>query len=195
MERVCSCTTVAMASRRRRSSSTSTRCITRCTRCSSKPSGNCKATGAAGATGVAGALSGTANAATTCQPRVMAHYMPCFPTSLDNLPTAQDYYQTQYLQPSGENYRYAKTGGYLRDRPMGVPVASGNWRVVNATREVATVAARRATGLAQPSKPLQPDSRAPQAVDRAALEPASSHCGRFTARRAVRQSEAAPAMD
>lgn len=84
---------------------------------------------------------GTANAATTCQPRVMAHYMPCFPTSLDNLPTAQDYYQTQYLQPSGENYRYAKTGGYLRDRPMGVPVASGNWRVVNATREVATAKA------------------------------------------------------
>lgn len=88
-----------------------------------------------------------ATAATVSQPRVMAHYMPCFPTSLDNAPTAQDYYQTQYLQPTGENSRYAKTGGYLRDRPLGVPVASGDWRVVNAAREVATAKAYAIDGF------------------------------------------------
>lgn len=71
-------------------------------------------------------------------PMVLAHYMPCFPTSLDNEPSTQDHYATQYLQISGEGRRYAAQGGYLRDRPLPVPTAGDDWRVVNAAREVET---------------------------------------------------------
>ena len=62
--------------------------------------------------------------------------MPCFPTSLDNAATSVDYYTTQYLRGTGEGRRYAAQGGYLRDRPLPVPVGGDDWRAANAAREI-----------------------------------------------------------
>ncbi|MGF6879556.1 hypothetical protein OKW35_009090 [Paraburkholderia sp. MM5477-R1] len=56
------------------------------------------------------------------RPYVFAHYFTPFPLSLDNLPAPSDYYCTRYLQPGGESNKFLKVGGYLRDRPLAVPL-------------------------------------------------------------------------
>ena len=50
--------------------------------------------------------------------KVFAHYFAPFPISIDNKPAASDYYAVNYLQPSGENGKFAGQGGFLRDRPL-----------------------------------------------------------------------------
>lgn len=60
---------------------------------------------------------------------VFAHYFPPYPVSIDNLPSGEDYYATQYLNPNGERGAHAAVGGFLRDRPQSRPVsADPQWR-------------------------------------------------------------------
>lgn len=68
---------------------------------------------------------------------VIAHYVPWLPISLDNLPSSQDYYTTQYLNPLGENGVHAAYGGYLRDRPLPRdPINGPDWQVQDLMTEV-----------------------------------------------------------
>lgn len=55
---------------------------------------------------------------------VIAHYFPFFPLSYEGLPPDKDYYATQYLTASGENSKYARQGGFLRERPLPAPFRS-----------------------------------------------------------------------
>jgi hypothetical protein len=80
--------------------------------------------------------------------KVFAHYFYPFPLSIDNKPAAQDYYNTQYLNPNGESNKWLVQGGYLRQRPLAVAVNSDpNWQVVNMEREVRMAIARGITGF------------------------------------------------
>jgi hypothetical protein len=69
--------------------------------------------------------------------KVFAHYVPVFPLSLDNLPSASDYYQSAYLNPSGEAGKHAYCGGYLFERPLPQAVQTqSNWDLANMETEV-----------------------------------------------------------
>src|SRR5471030_190902 len=46
--------------------------------------------------------------------RVFAHYFHPFPVSIDNAAPANDYYNKEYLSPTGESSKFAKQGGFLR---------------------------------------------------------------------------------
>lgn len=50
--------------------------------------------------------------------KVIAHYFPAFPLSMDNKLTGQDYYQRQFLRTAGESGKYKAQRGYLRERPL-----------------------------------------------------------------------------
>ncbi len=58
---------------------------------------------------------------------VFAHYFTPFPISLDNLPGNQDYYARNYLRPDGESGKFARYGGFLRDRPLPRAPRAGDW--------------------------------------------------------------------
>ena len=80
--------------------------------------------------------------------KVFAHYFDPFPLSIDNKPSAQDYYNDQYLNRDGEDGKWQKQGGYLRQRPLGVDTsANPHWRQLNMQREVTTAIARGITGF------------------------------------------------
>jgi hypothetical protein len=80
--------------------------------------------------------------------KVFAHYFYMFPLSIDNKPPAQDYYDVQYLDKNGESGKWQKHGGFLRQRPLGVPVNSDpNWRLLNMENEVRMAIARGITGF------------------------------------------------
>jgi hypothetical protein len=81
--------------------------------------------------------------------RVFAHYFYPFPLSIGNQPAATDYYNTQYLAPGGEGGVHAAYGGYLRQRPLPVPVqpAAANYLAVNMQTEVQMAIARGITGF------------------------------------------------
>jgi len=80
--------------------------------------------------------------------KVFAHYFYMFPLSIDNKPSPQDYYNVQYLSKSGESGKWAPQGGFLRQRPLGVPVSSAaNWRLLNMENEVRMAIARGITGF------------------------------------------------
>ena len=80
--------------------------------------------------------------------RVFAHYFHPFPVSIDNSPSAKDYYNTQYLTRTGESNKWLKEGGYLRQRPLGVtPSTSPNWLQLNMEGEVRAAIARGITGF------------------------------------------------
>lgn len=77
-------------------------------------------------------VSGAASAQSTSTPfdvpapaagerMVFAHYFPPYPISLDNEDPALDYYARHYLEPTGEDGKFAAAGGLLRDRPVGRP--------------------------------------------------------------------------
>lgn len=68
--------------------------------------------------------------------KVFAHYFPPYPISLDNQPSASDYYATQYLNINGENGKFAAVGGLLRDRPIGRSPLSGDWQLADLRTEV-----------------------------------------------------------
>jgi len=80
--------------------------------------------------------------------RVFAHYFHPFPVSIDNNAPAKDYYNTQYLIRTGESSKWAKQGGYIRQRPLGVtPSTSPNWVQLNMEGEVRAAIARGITGF------------------------------------------------
>jgi hypothetical protein len=80
--------------------------------------------------------------------KVFAHYFSPFPVSIENAPPAGDYYNTQYLNKAGESGKWAKQGGYLRQRPLGVPASTKpNWRQLNMEGEVRAAIARGITGF------------------------------------------------
>jgi hypothetical protein len=80
--------------------------------------------------------------------RTFAHYITTFPASIDNKPSASDYYNVQYLSKSGESNKWAKQGGFLRQRPLGVPTStSSNWRQIDMEGEVRAAMARGITGF------------------------------------------------
>ena len=68
--------------------------------------------------------------------------------SIDNDPSAKDYYNTQYLSRTGESNKWLKQGGYLRQRPLGVtPSTNANWQQLNMEGEVRAAIARGITGF------------------------------------------------
>jgi hypothetical protein len=80
--------------------------------------------------------------------RVFAHYFNPYPASIDNLASAHDYYNRNYLSKIGESSKWAAQGGFLRQRPMGIPVSNKpNWQQINMEREVSAAIARGITGF------------------------------------------------
>jgi hypothetical protein len=107
---------------------------------------------------------------------IFAHYLPTFPASIDNRASASDYYNVQYLNPAGESGKFEAQGGFLRQRPSGVPVQNNSkWKQLNMQHEVSLAIARGIQGFAfnimavtqatDPAGPLQTMLAAAAAID------------------------------
>ncbi len=69
--------------------------------------------------------------------KVFAHYFTPFPLSIDNRPPPYDYYARELLQRTGEQNKYFKQGGYLRQRPLPMPPWNKvHWREIGLAIEV-----------------------------------------------------------
>ncbi|WP_158615105.1 endo-1,3-alpha-glucanase family glycosylhydrolase [Cellulomonas sp. PhB150] len=68
--------------------------------------------------------------------KVLAQYFTQFPISIDNQPSATDYYARNYLTPNGEGGAHATYGGFLRDRPVGRAPLAGDWQMADARTEI-----------------------------------------------------------
>jgi hypothetical protein len=80
--------------------------------------------------------------------RVFAHYFCSFPLQINNVPAAGDYYNGAYLNPAGEGGIHLAYGGWLRARPLPLPVnPSPNYRALNMQTEVQMAMARGITGF------------------------------------------------
>jgi Glycosyl hydrolase family 71 len=80
--------------------------------------------------------------------KVFAHYFYPFPVSIDNAAAANDYYNSEYLNPQGESGKWKKQGGFLRQRPLPVSPSSGSqWQLLNMESEVRRAIARGITGF------------------------------------------------
>jgi hypothetical protein len=80
--------------------------------------------------------------------KVFFHYFPPFPLSFKNEPRGKDYYDDNYLQRSGEGGKFAKVGGYLRERPLAAgPWSSPYWRQINFAIEILRARATGADGF------------------------------------------------
>jgi glycosyl hydrolase family 71 len=80
--------------------------------------------------------------------KVFAHYFYPFPLSVENKPASDDYYNRNYLNPKGENGKWAANGGFLRQRPLPIGDNSDhNWQLSNMQREVREAIARGITGF------------------------------------------------
>ena len=90
------------------------------------------------AAAVVGAASGPVDvpAVSTHKKLVFAHYFTPYPISLDNKPASSDYYTINYLNPAGENGKFATSGGLLRDRPLPSTPVIGDWKLENQKTEV-----------------------------------------------------------
>jgi hypothetical protein len=67
---------------------------------------------------------------------VFGMYFPPYPLSLDNENPATDYYNRNYLVASGENGKWAKYGGLLRDRPIPRDPIAGDYQLTDLKTEV-----------------------------------------------------------
>ena len=67
---------------------------------------------------------------------VFAHYLPSLTISMDNKPPASDYWQVNYMNPSGEGGAHVAYGGFTRDRPLGRAPLGSNWRLLDMQTEV-----------------------------------------------------------
>ena len=76
--------------------------------------------------------------------QVFIYYFPFFIDSMDNKPIAEDHWTVHYMQRSGENGKFAATGGMTRERPLPIgPWDSPYWRQID---EAADVLRARAIG-------------------------------------------------
>jgi hypothetical protein len=82
------------------------------------------------------------------QKKVFAHYFYPFPLAIGNKPAGSDYYNTEFLNPNGENGKHAALGGYLRQRPLPVSASSSSGsQLQNVETEVRMAIARGITGF------------------------------------------------
>ena len=81
--------------------------------------------------------------------KVFAHYLDRFPLSIDNKPSTDDYYTTQFLSPEGERDKWIQQGGCLRSRPLPVPMSSDptSYLVENLKREIRLAISRGIGGF------------------------------------------------
>lgn len=80
--------------------------------------------------------------------KVFAHYFYPFPASLDNKASSADYYNANYLSPSGEANKWKGNGGFLRQRPLSVTVdPSTSWKIDNMKKEIRLAMAAGITGF------------------------------------------------
>lgn len=68
--------------------------------------------------------------------KVLAHYFPPFPISLDNNVPTNDYYKRNYLDANGESGTHAASGGFIRNRPQGRAPLTGDFRLLDARADV-----------------------------------------------------------
>ncbi len=81
--------------------------------------------------------------------KVFAHYFPVFPISIDNKPSDQDSYATQFLNPAGQGGRHAANGGFMRESPLPRPVnPSPNWQLDDMKTEVSRASGAGLDGFA-----------------------------------------------
>lgn len=55
---------------------------------------------------------------------VIAHYFPPFPLTIGGWTPQTSYYERNYLRPEGEKGKFAKGGGFVRQRPLSGPEAT-----------------------------------------------------------------------
>jgi hypothetical protein len=79
--------------------------------------------------------------------KVFAHYFTPYPISLDNQMPDVDHYTHDYLNPDGENGKFAACGGLLRDRPVPQAPLAGDWQLANFKSEVAQASAAGLDGF------------------------------------------------
>ncbi len=79
--------------------------------------------------------------------KVFAHYFTPYPISIDNQTPEVDYYTRNYLNPDGENGKFAASGGLLRDRPVPQAPLAGDWQLANFKTEVAQASAAGLDGF------------------------------------------------
>ena len=82
---------------------------------------------------------------------VWAHWFPTFPEQVNNLPATTDYYNANYLNPQGEGGKWAAVGGFLRSRPLPVPLNPSTHKKIffapNFEREIRMAICRGLTGF------------------------------------------------
>jgi Glycosyl hydrolase family 71 len=100
-----------------------------------QPDTTSAATPAAGSIGLPFTMPSTATLQSSPR-KVFAHYIPSLPLSLDNKAASSDYYARNYLAPAGEGNKHASYGGFLRDRPLGRPALTGDWKSEDMQAEV-----------------------------------------------------------
>jgi hypothetical protein len=80
--------------------------------------------------------------------KVFAHYFYPFPLSINNVASDHDYYNVNYLSPTGENSKWLGAGGFLRQRPLPVPPStSATWQIDNMKTEIRMAIAAGITGF------------------------------------------------
>ncbi len=91
---------------------------------------------------------------------VLAHYVPWFPVSFDNVAASGDTYARAYLDPAGEGGKHAAYGGFLRDRPQARPVSSDPaWRDADMRQEVRDAISAGIDGFAVDIPSVSPTAR------------------------------------
>ncbi len=80
----------------------------------------------------------TAATLTASSKKVFAHYVSAFPLSIDNADASNDYYARNYLLPSGETYKFAYCGGFIKERPLPqlVRLSGADFELLNSREEV-----------------------------------------------------------
>lgn len=68
--------------------------------------------------------------------KVLGHYFPPFPISLDDATPTNDYYARNYIAANGEGGVHASAGGFLRNRPQGRAPRGGDFRLLDARDDV-----------------------------------------------------------
>jgi len=68
--------------------------------------------------------------------KVFANWVSSMPISVDNQAPASDYFQRNYLSPTGEGGKHAVYGGYMRDRALGRGPLTGDWKFKDMQTEV-----------------------------------------------------------